>query len=250
MKRARESRESWKKRYAKAAAEEEPIRPDGADPVQLAKSIGYSEQEIRSVPESALSSGLGCGNPTALAELKEGETVLDLGCGAGLDVFIACRKVGPVGKVIGVDMTPEMVEKARAAAVGFRNAEFRLGEIERLPVADASVDVVISNCVISHCPDKLAAFKEAFRVLRPAGRMLISDLVTSGKIAAVTGPGAEAWAQWLAGAPRKPDYLAAMKRAGFRSVSVVSERSFDYPQMPDALRGRILSLHIRALRRS
>ena len=248
MRRAAKTRESWKRRYARAASEEEPVRPAGPDSRQLAKRVGYSERDIRSVPESVLSAGLGCGNPAALAELKKGEIVLDLGSGAGLDVFVASPRVGPKGKVIGVDMTPQMVERAQAAAAdaGFANVEFALGEIEHLPVADESVDVIISNCVISHCPDKLAAFKEAFRVLRPAGRMLISDLVASGRIPRVAGPGAEVWAEWLSGAPRRREYLGAIRRAGFRDVAVASECAYDYPQMPDALKGKIISLKVRA----
>jgi ubiquinone/menaquinone biosynthesis C-methylase UbiE len=211
--------------------------------------MGYSDEEIASVPESALL-GLGCGNPTALAELGAGEIVLDLGSGAGLDAFLAARKVGPNGKVIGIDLTPAMVEKARQAAAktGYENVEFRLGEIEKLPIADRTVDVVISNCVMNHCPDKVAAFKEAYRVLRPTGRLHVADLVTEGSLPPPATPGLEIWAEWLAVATDRPTYLSAIQKAGFRDVSVVAQHSFASPAMAPPLIGKITSLQIRAYR--
>ena len=186
MKREEEIREFVRDRYAKIASKKHSCCPDCATPADLVdrgRSMGYSEQEIKSVPGEAMM-GLGCGNPTALAELREGETVLDLGSGGGLDVFLAAQKVGEKGKVIGADMTPEMVEKARENAKkgNYNNVEFRVGEIENLPVEDDSVDVIISNCVINLSLDKLVAYKEAFRVLRSNGRILISDLVTEGEL--------------------------------------------------------------------
>jgi len=164
--------ETFKEQYAQIVSEANP------DLLGRAREIGYLEEEIRQVPHGAVEIGLGCGNPVALAELHKGQVVLDLGSGAGLDVFIASLKVGPHGKVIGVDVTPEMVRKAQQFAKEGRytNVEFKVGQIENLPISDGSIDVIISNCVINHSPDKLTAFKEALRVLRPAGGMFISDL--------------------------------------------------------------------------
>lgn len=189
--------------------------------------IGYSETEMRSVPEGA-NLGLGCGNPTALASLKPGETVLDLGSGAGFDCFLASREVGPEGRVIGVDMTPEMVEKARenARRGGYGNVEFRLGEIENLPVADGSVDAVISNCVINLSPEKRKVFDEAFRVLKPGGRMMISDLVLSKPLPEPVKESVAAYVGCIAGAIPKGEYLETITAAGFRDVGIAEEFSF------------------------
>ncbi|GFP34140.1 arsenite methyltransferase, partial [Candidatus Hakubella thermalkaliphila] len=172
--------------------------------------------------------GLGCGNPTALAGLKEGEAVLDLGSGSGIDVFLASKKVGDTGLVIGVDMTEDMVGKARAIAsqFGYQNVEFMLGEIENLPVKDNFIDVIISNCVINLSTNKLKSYQEAFRVLKPGGRVLISDLVTEGEIPEDIKRSFPAWAGCIAGAMEKQEYLNTIKKAGFRVVAIVSEKFY------------------------
>jgi SAM-dependent methyltransferase len=191
------------------------------------KAIGYSDEELGSVPEGA-NLGLGCGNPIALASLVEGETVLDLGSGAGFDCFLAANKVGRSGKVIGVDMTPEMLEKARKNAEngGYENIEFRLGEIENLPVADNSVDAIISNCVINLSPDKPGVFAEAFRVLKPGGRLMVSDIVLEKELPEFITRSISAYVGCIAGAMLKDEYLGAIKEAGFDGVEVMDEAVF------------------------
>jgi len=193
----------------------------------ISKSIGYTEEEIRAVPQGA-NLGLGCGNPVALALLTEGETVLDLGSGAGLDCFLAADKVGESGRVIGVDMTPEMIEKARenARKGNYANVEFRLGEIENLPVADNAVDAVISNCVINLAPDKRRVFTEAFRVLKPGGRLMISDIVLLKELPDLIKSSVEAYVGCLSGAVMKDEYIEAIKAAGFQEVGIIDETSF------------------------
>jgi arsenite methyltransferase len=190
----------------------------------ISKTVGYGDMDLNSVPEGA-NLGLGCGNPVALASLKEGDVVLDLGSGAGFDAFLAARKVGTGGKVIGVDMTPEMVEKANANAVkgGFQNVEFRLGEIENLPVSGSEVDLIISNCVINLSPEKGKVFKEAFRVLKPGGRLMVSDLVLLKPLPEIVRQSVEAYVGCIAGAVMKDEYLAAITDAGFDDLKVVGE---------------------------
>jgi SAM-dependent methyltransferase len=193
-----------------------------SSPVDLSKSLGYSESDVQAVPDANL--GLGCGNPTAFAELKPGNVVLDLGSGGGFDCFLAAQKVGSSGKVIGVDMTPEMVKKAQANAqkYGYLNVEFRHGDIEDLPVEDSSVDIIISNCVINLAPDKEKVFREAFRVLKPEGRMYISDIVLLDELPEELKNDSGLLAGCIAGAVLKEEYLRLLKKAGF-SVEILNE---------------------------
>ena len=200
----------------------------------ISRRIGYSEEELKTVPEGA-NLGLGCGNPVALASLREGETVLDLGSGAGFDCFLAANIVGKTGRVIGVDMTSEMVEKAKenAKSGNYRNVEFRLGEIEKLPVAENSADVIMSNCVINLSPDKGKVFKEAFRVLKPGGRLMISDIVLLRELPKVIKESIEAYIGCVSGAMIKGEYLQKIEAAGFRDTKVVDETHFPVEFMAD-----------------
>lgn len=200
----------------------------GVDVAQkMSVQVGYSEEELRQVPEGA-DLGLGCGNPLALASLWEGETVLDLGSGAGLDVFLAAGKVGKSGKVIGVDMTPAMIERAKENAKrgGYENVEFRLGDIENLPVPDGTVDVVISNCVINLSPDKSRVFRETYRVLKPGGRLIISDIVLLNELPDPIKHSVESYIGCVAGAMLRDEYVAAVRAAGFHDIQIVQETSF------------------------
>lgn len=194
---------------------------------EISKRIGYTERDLEIVPEGS-NLGLGCGNPVALASLREGDIVLDLGAGAGFDCFLAANRVGEKGRVIGVDMTPEMLEKARenARRGGYSNTEFRLGEIENLPVADNYVDVIISNCVINLSPDKNRVFREAYRVLKPGGRLIISDIVLLMDLPVEIKNSFAAYVSCVAGALTKEEYLRAIREAGFREVKVVEETPF------------------------
>ena len=198
----------------------------GGDFDDISRQIGYSDDEMGSVPEGA-NLGLGCGNPTAIAGIKEGETVIDLGSGAGFDCFLAAQKVGAPGRVIGVDMTPEMLARARENAVkgGYGNVEFRLGEIEHLPVADGTADVIISNCVINLAPDKARVFSEAFRVLKPGGRIMVSDIVLKHELPPAVLQSVIAYVGCVAGASLMEDYFAAIEAAGFTEVKVIQEAS-------------------------
>jgi arsenite methyltransferase len=198
----------------------------------ISKAVGYTETEMDAVPAGA-NLGLGCGNPVAIASLKQGNVVLDLGSGAGFDAFLASARVGKTGRVIGVDMTPEMVEKARANALkaNYPNVEFRLGEIEKLPVENSSVDVIISNCVINLSPEKQKVFQEAFRVLKTGGSLMVSDLVLVQDLPDAIKGSIEAYVGCLSGAVKKDDYLAYIKEAGFREIKVVGESYYPIAAM-------------------
>ncbi|HET6351636.1 MAG TPA: arsenite methyltransferase [Coriobacteriia bacterium] len=200
-------------------------RPDS---VFTPEDLGYDAGDLADIPEGA-DLGLGCGNPLAMLDLQPGETVLDLGSGGGIDCFLAAKRVGESGHVIGVDMTPEMVDRARrnAAAAGSANVEFRLGEIENLPVADSTVDAIISNCVVNLVPNKQRVFDEAFRVLRPGGRLSVSDIVLLGEVPVQILDSVEAYVACLSGAALKDDYLAMIRQAGFSHVEVEHEQTFD-----------------------
>ncbi|UCE29406.1 MAG: arsenite methyltransferase [Candidatus Bathyarchaeota archaeon] len=238
-----------KKRYGEMAKEKVSCSPScECEPTltKLGKRIGYSDEDLRNVPEAS-NMGLGCGNPVALATLKEGDTVLDLGSGGGIDVFLAAKRVGNKGKVIGVDMTEEMIEKAKSTArkFGYTNVEFRLGEIESLPVEDNSIDAIISNCVINLSIDKEKVFREAHRVLKPTGHMMISDLVTEGELPEEIKKSFDAWAGCIAGALEKNEYLDTIRKAGFKKVKVVSESTYDI-DVSEKLRGKITSVKVEA----
>jgi SAM-dependent methyltransferase len=196
-------------------------------PETLAERIGYRDEEIAAVPEGA-NLGLGCGAPLQFLALREGEAVLDLGSGAGFDAFLAAREVGPRGRVIGVDMTPEMLERARqnAERSGLRQVEFRAGRIEALPLDDASVDAVISNCVINLVPDKSAVYREIARVLRPGGRMVVSDIVLDALLPPLVAESVAALTGCVAGAALRGHYLATIAAAGLVDVEVVKDAGF------------------------
>jgi len=193
----------------------------------ISKNIGYSNEDCSSVPESA-NLGLGCGNPLAYAKLKEGDIVLDLGSGAGFDVFLSANKVGKTGRVIGVDMTPEMIAQARKNANEgcYENVEFRLGEIENLPVENETIDMVISNCVINLVPNKDKAFQEAFRVLKPGGIMMVSDIVLLHELPAIIRNSIDAYIGCISGASLKHEYLNSIRKAGFKDIKLHSMDAF------------------------
>jgi ubiquinone/menaquinone biosynthesis C-methylase UbiE len=220
-------RASVRQHYGKLAAEFKPqapvscCSPSATIPVDQV-SLLYEAPEASTLPADVTGLSLGCGDPITLAALRPGQTVLDLGSGGGIDCFLAAQRVGESGHVIGVDMTAEMIEKARLnqSKLGASNVEFRLGEIEHLPVADSTVDVIISNCVINLSPDKPQVFREVFRVLRPGGRLAVSDMVTSGPLPEAIKNSMSAWAGCIAGALDVEDYIAAIEAAGFVNVQL------------------------------
>lgn len=219
----------------------------GFSPLSLAEAVGYMRGDLECIPEEALM-GLGCGNPTTMADLKTGEVVLDLGSGVGVDVFLAANKVGATGRVIGVDMTEEMVDKAKDVAknYGYHNVEFRLGEIENLPVEGESVDVIISNCVINLSPDKSKVFQEAYRALKPGGRLTVSDIVSEKALPAEIKNDPDAWAGCIAGALEQQAYLKKIKEAGFENVQVASSTEFYVNSEESQTKEKLLSITVKA----
>jgi SAM-dependent methyltransferase len=233
----------------------------GGDPITSAL---YSDEETRGLPPEAVAASLGCGNPTALVDLRPGETVLDLGSGGGLDVLLSARRVGPAGKAYGLDMTDQMLALARRnqEAAGITNAEFLKGSIEAIPLPDASVDVVISNCVINLAGDKDAVLREAFRVLKPGGRFAVSDLVVRGEVPAGLRRSMELWVGCIAGALDEADYAARLRASGFEDVAVepwriyhvedarafLSGSGFDVDRIAPQVDGRFASAFIRAVK--
>lgn len=245
--------------YAKAVMQKDSCCPtnsccgDTGRMKTISKIVGYSDSEMNAVPEGA-NLGFGCGNPVALASLKEGDIVLDLGSGAGFDAFLSAQRVGKTGRVIGVDMTPEMVSKAKenARKGEYSNVEFRLGEIEKLPVEGNSIDVIISNCVINLSPDKEAVFKEGHRVLKSGGRLMVSDLVLAKDLPREIKDSVEAYVGCLAGAIKKDKYLHFIKKAGFQDIKIISESSYPVDVMFDNLKGAqdaIVSIKVSAVKR-
>src|SRR6185503_11151240 len=228
----------------------------GASSDVVLQELGYTREQVAAIPEGA-NLGLGCGSPLAHASVKAGETVLDLGSGAGIDAFLAAQEVGPTGRVIGVDMTPSMLRRARENATkgGYANVEFRLGEIESLPVADATVDLIISNCVINLSPEKPRVFAEAMRVLKPGGRLLVSDLVLTRPLPESVRASVEAYVGCIAGASLKDDYIGQIRDAGFADVAVVEERGYgpSADMLPDIVKDAkawdaVLSVKVRAVK--
>lgn len=212
--------DSVKARYGAIAESELSSNNDGVRAV--AEAFGYTAEELTSIPAEA-NMGLSCGNPTATAHLKPGEVVVDLGSGGGLDVFLAAQKVGPNGRAIGIDMTPEMIARARANAesAGYKNVEFYHSTIDKIPLPDSSVDCVISNCVINLAPDKPDVFREIFRILKPGGRVAVSDIALKGELPKEIATSIAAYTGCIAGAIKIEDYRAQLLKAGFQYVEVV-----------------------------
>lgn len=244
-------KEAVKGRYAQIAGHdnESCCSACGGKPLSQAEAVGYSRSELTRIPQEAVM-GLGCGNPTAIAELGAGEVVLDLGSGAGVDVFLAADRVGPAGRVIGVDMTEEMVNRARGIARdhGYHNVEFRLGEIENLPVEDRSVDAVISNCVINLSPDKASVFREAYRVLKPGGRLMVSDIVSEEALPDRIKCDTYAWACCIGGALEQQEYLRQIAEAGFRDTQILFSKPYDLEEEGSRESVKLLSITVKASR--
>jgi SAM-dependent methyltransferase len=260
-------REVVKEKYGQAALEARSAKPSCcglAGSCEPITSNLYSAQDAGAVPELALQASLGCGNPTALAELKPGETVLDLGSGGGIDVLLSAQRVGPGGKAYGLDMTDEMLALAREnqRKAGIENVEFLRGEIERIPLPDNSVDVIISNCVINLSADKDRVLREAFRVLKPGGRFAVSDVVVRGEVPAAVRKSVELWIGCIAGALRDSDYREKLAAAGFEAIDIEPTRIYevedarqfltaqgiDVDTIAPQVAGRFMSAFVRALK--
>jgi len=247
----KEIKEVVKGRYAQIARQDQesccPSCARGASSLLQAKVTEYLREDLKHIPEEAVM-GLGCGNPTAIADLKVGEVVLDLGSGAGVDVFLAANKVGPTGKAIGVDMTKEMIDKAEEIArnYGYRNVVFRLGEMEKLPVEDESVDAIISNCVINLSPDKSKVFQEAYRALKPGGRLTVSDIVSERALPDEIKTDSNAWACCIGGALEQQEYLEKIKKAGFEDIEIVLSREFYIENKTNQTKEKLLSITVKA----
>ncbi len=248
-------RKTVREGYAKIARTSCSCRPGGSSccggnesAESFFEGMGYAAGDLAGAPGVPIA-GLSCGNPIAHAKPRKGETVLDLGSGPGLDCFIAAKAVGPSGRVIGVDMTPEMIDRARRAASDGRldNVEFRLGEIENLPAADASVDIVISNCVVNLSPDKARVFDEALRVLRPGGRLVVSDIVLLEPLPEELRESEELLVGCIANASLKNDYLALIRGAGFEDVRVIEEVPYPFQGAP---RSPAESVIVRAIKKA
>jgi len=225
-------KEEVRKRYGRAATRAKEKASDagccGGDSDNAISSRLYTTDEIRELPQEAVVASLGCGNPVAVAELREGETVLDLGSGGGIDVLLSARRVGPTGRAYGLDMTDEMLDLARenAGKAEVKNAVFLKGEMENMPLPNNEVDVIISNCVVNLSPDKDAVLREAFRVLKPGGRLAISDIVSRGTIPAEIEKSIEAWSGCIAGALKDDDYRAKLAAAGFENIEIEPFREY------------------------
>jgi SAM-dependent methyltransferase len=227
-----EIRTAVRSRYTKLALKETSCC--GSSPSTMCSCSNlYPSAEVLSLPADAIAVSAGCGNPTAIADLKEGMTVVDLGSGGGIDVFLASKKVGPKGRAIGIDATPEMILRARRTAKesGFRNVEFRLGEIEHMPLDANTADVVISNCVINLAPDKGQVFREAFRVLKPGGKLAVSDIVLLGELPEEVKGNMSAWSSCVAGAVSEDEYTGAMRRAGFTKIAIEDRVVYTHEQV-------------------
>jgi len=217
---------------------------DNFDPMQAALDVGYAAEDLENIPKESIL-GLGCGNPIGLASLQPGDIVLDIGSGAGVDVFLASKKVGAKGKVIGLDCNESMISRSQESAkkYKYKNVEFKLGEMENIPQEDSSIDAVISNCVINLSLDKPQVFKEIYRILKPNGRMIISDMVTVGKLPDEVKENAEAWASCIAGAEEKDAFLNLINEAGFKQVKVLNDYAYasDYEEMNEKIHSVTIS---------